>query len=77
MSGITLAQAQAKLDLWLGAEEALASSQSYSIQTDGNMRTLTRANLNEVADRIDYWNTKVRDLTRAASGKSRMRYLVR
>lgn len=77
MAGITLAQAEAKLTLWLAAEEALATSQSYEIDVDGNTRRLTRANLREVAERVSYWNGKVRDLTRSAGGRGRMRYLVR
>lgn len=36
MAGITVERAQAMLDLWLAAEEALATSQSYTIQTDGS-----------------------------------------
>ena len=31
MSGITLAQAQTQLNLWLAADTAVASGQSYSI----------------------------------------------
>lgn len=77
MSGITLAQAEAKLTLWMAAEEALATSQSYEIDVDGSRRQLTRANLKEVAERINFWNSKVRELTRSASGRSRTRYLVR
>lgn len=76
MAGITLAQAQAKLAVWLAAEEALATSQSYEIEVEGNRRQLTRADLKEVAERITYWNNKVAAMTRAASGASRMRTIV-
>lgn len=76
MAGITLVQAQAKLDLWLAAEESLATSQSYEITVEGNTRKLTRADLGEVATRIEYWNNKVIGLTRAASGRSRSRTIV-
>lgn len=75
MAGITLAQAQAKLDMWLAAEEALATSQSYEIEVEGNRRQLTRADLKTVAARITFWNSKVVALSRSASGVSRMRYL--
>jgi hypothetical protein len=75
-AGITLEQAQAMLALWLTAEEALATSQSYTISTDGSSRTLTRADLSEVAKRLDYWNGKVQQFTRSAAGRSRSRYLV-
>lgn len=76
MVGITLAQAQAKLDLWLAAEEALATSQSYVIEVEGNRRELRRADLREVGERIRYWNNKVVALTASASGGSRSRYIV-
>ncbi len=38
MPAITLADAEAKLALWLAAEESLATSQSYSIDVDGSSR---------------------------------------
>jgi hypothetical protein len=73
MAGITLAQAQAKLDLWLAAEESLATSQSYEITVEGNTRKLTRADLAEIGNRISYWNNKVVSLTAQSSGQSRSR----
>lgn len=76
MAGITLVQAEAKLALWLAAEEALATSQEYAIDVDGSRRMLKRSDLAEVAKRIDYWNGKVQSLTAAASGRGRTRYLV-
>jgi len=60
MAGITLAQAQAKLEAWLDAEEKIAAGQSYSIAG----RSLTRADLKVVGERITYWNNKVQQLTR-------------
>lgn len=77
MAGITVERAQAMLDLWLAAEEALATSQSYTIQTDGSSRTLTRADLKEVGERVSYWQGKLRDAERRAAGRSSMRYVVR
>jgi Family of unknown function (DUF6148) len=76
MAGITLAQAEAKLAAWMLAEETLATSQSYTITTDGSSRTLTRADLGEVGKRITYWNNKVISLSNASAGRSRSRYLV-
>ena len=76
MPPITLAQAKAKLAAWMAAEETLATSQSYTITTDGSSRTLTRSDLGEVAKRITYWNNMVVRLGRAGSGRSRARYLV-
>lgn len=60
MAGITLAQAEAKLTLWMDAEDAVANSQSYSISG----RSLTRANLKEIRETIDYWEKKVQRLSR-------------
>ena len=60
MAGITLEQAQAKLDTWLKAEDAVATSQSYNMAG----QTLTRANLKEIRETIDYWERKVQRLSR-------------
>lgn len=67
--GITLKQAQQHLEMWLNAEEEIATSQSYTIGT----RTLTRANLKEVRDQIKFWQSKVDNLGKAAAGKGRNR----
>jgi hypothetical protein len=77
MAGITLADAEAKLQLWMTAETSLATSQSYTIEDgSGNRRQLTRADLSEVRKAIEYWNSKVVGLTRAAGRRSNSRYLV-
>lgn len=60
MTGITLAQAEAKLATWIAAEDKIAEGQAYTI---GN-RSLTRANLAEIRDQIDYWERRVKRLTR-------------
>ena len=60
MAGITLAQAEAKLTLWLEADDKVASGQSYSIAG----RNLTRANAKEIRDNIDFWQSKVNKLSR-------------
>ena len=57
---ITLAQAEAKVTLWMAAEDAVATGQSYSIGT----RSLTRADLKDIRETIDYWEGKVQRLTR-------------
>ena len=76
MAGITLAQAEAKLAVWLAAEEALATSQSYEIEVEGNRRQLTRADLAEVGKRVTYWNNMVQRLSGIAGGTSRARTIV-
>jgi hypothetical protein len=69
MAGITLAQAQAKLDAWMAADDAVASGQSYSV----GGRSLTRANAAEIRNNIEFWERKVQ---RLASGRGgvRVRY---
>lgn len=63
MAGITLAQAEAKLAMWLEAEETLAVSQSYTIKTaTGTERQLSRSNLAEVSERIRYWDSMCKRL---------------
>jgi Family of unknown function (DUF6148) len=77
MAGITVERAQAMLELWLAAEEALATSQSYTIQTDGSSRTLTRADLKQVGERVSYWQGKLAAAERRGRGRGSMRYMVR
>jgi len=60
MVGITLAQAEAKLQTWMDAEDKVASGQSYSI----NNRSLSRADLSHIRDTIDFWERKVQRLSR-------------
>jgi hypothetical protein len=72
MSGITLATAQAHLDTWLAAETQVAGGQSVAF--DG--RALTRANLSEIRQQIDYWSRHVQRLTRGGAGVSVQRLIV-
>jgi len=74
MAGITLETAQRHLDTWLEAELAVATGQSYTIGS----RTLTRANLTEIRNAIDYWNKKAVALENAkkAGGRNRVRRVV-
>lgn len=70
MAGITLAQAQARLDSWLEADAAVARNQSYSI----NNRALTRADAAQIRENIDYWQGKVNELIASPTGGRRVRY---
>jgi hypothetical protein len=72
MAGITLAQADAQLALWLAASTAVAANQSYTIAG----RTLTRAHAAEVRKMLDYWEAKVKSLSVSAGTGSRVRYVV-
>jgi hypothetical protein len=60
MAGITLEQAEAKLQEYLDAESAILTGQEYQI----GGRRLTRANLAEVRSGIDVWDARVKRLTR-------------
>jgi hypothetical protein len=71
MAGITSAQAQEHLDAYLAAEKAALSGQSYEIGD----RRLTRANLAEIRQGIEYWNAQLRDLSRPP-GRSRARTII-
>lgn len=75
MAGITLATAQAQLDLWLGASTAAAGAQSYAIDVSGDRRELTRVSAAEIRKNIDYWNGLVIQLSRRTAGRSRSRYI--
>ena len=60
MAGITLEQAEAKLALWMAADDAVAAGQYYQI----GGRALNRANAAEIARNIDRWNKRVKNLSR-------------
>lgn len=64
MPGITLAQAEAKLQLWLEAEDRIASGQSYTIGD----RTLERADLDAVRKSITFWDGQVKALSGSGAG---------
>lgn len=54
----TYEEAKQHLDTWMAAELACAGGQKYRI---GN-RELTRADLPEIAKRVDYWKREVERL---------------
>lgn len=72
MAGVTLAQAEEQLGLWLAASTAVSKGQSYSIKD----RSLSRTDASEIRQQIDYWQNWVSRLTRSASGTRRTRYVV-
>lgn len=74
---MTLAQAVTQRDLWLMADQKVASGQSYTIEDGGLRRTLTRADAGIIAQRLDYWERKIDSLEKANSGRSGITYLVR
>jgi hypothetical protein len=66
MAGIDLTTAEAKLALWLAAEEKLTLGQSVSVDVDGNRQDLTRADLDAVGQRIAYWDRWCKRLSTTA-----------
>lgn len=77
MAGITLAQAQAQLDLWLAASTAVASGQEYEIDSgNGGRRRLRRVDATEIRAQVDYWQAKVSRLTPTSAGGRRGTYYV-
>ena len=75
MAAWTLEEAQAKLTLWLAAEDAVAANQSYVVDTGGNRRELTRANLAEIRRSINFWRKEVTRLESGGGGGPKIRYI--
>ena len=61
---------QKKLNTWLKAEEKVATGQEYQIGT----RTLTRADLKEIRNEMEYWGGKLAeaDAEEKARGRNRL-----
>ncbi len=69
MAGITLEIASKHLDAWLDAELEVTTHQSYSIGS----RTLTKADLGEIREQIEYWQRWVTRLSNLKNEKGRNR----
>jgi len=66
MPVITLAQAETQLALWLAADAAVATGQSYG----HGQSSLTRADADKITKKIDYWEKKVSQLSANRRGIS-------
>lgn len=64
----TLSEARDMLRLWMDAYKACASSQSYTIGS----RSLSRANLSEIKDQIEYWRNEIAALEAGTGGGRRV-----
>lgn len=64
MPPITLAQAQAQLQNYIDAEEAVLTGQAYEISG----RKMTRADLGAIQEGIALWNQRVAQLSQATPG---------
>jgi uncharacterized small protein (DUF1192 family) len=70
----TLEQAKTHLQAFLEAEIAVATGQSYRIGS----RSLTRANLSEIKERINFWKNEVERLESGRpKGIRQMRVVIR
>lgn len=65
----TVAQCNERLQIWLAAEEKIASGQSYTIDN----RRLDRANLAQVREQIKFWQSELAKAQAAATGRGRRR----
>ena len=63
MAAITLAMAQAKLTMWMEADDALSTGQEYQIDVSGTRRKVVRADASMIQQRINYWSTMVNRLS--------------
>lgn len=74
MSWITIDEARENLKMWLDAEKAVATGQSYKIGT----RSLTRASLDHITARIKYWRNEIDRLENGGGrGAKVMRFVPR
>lgn len=72
MPAWTLEDAKHHLALWLEADAACATGQSYKIGT----RSLTRADVAEIRERISFWRREVEKLSSRRKGGSRVMRVV-
>lgn len=64
MAGITLSQAETKLATALSAYETALENQSYSAEGI----SMSRQQLKSLQDAVEYWDSKVKELTSNSSG---------
>lgn len=64
MPWITIEEARENLTMWLDAERAISTGQSYKIGT----RSLSRADLSMVASRIAFWRNEIEKLENGQRG---------
>lgn len=62
-----LAEAKEMRSAWIEAEKALTTGKSYQIGT----RSLSRVDLSEVRDAIDYWTNEIARIENLAVGRGR------
>lgn len=65
----TVKEVKNRLRIWLDAEEAIASGQSYMIDN----RRLERANLSQVREQIRFWQKELVKAEAASAGRGSRR----
>ncbi|MER2126303.1 DUF6148 family protein [Solibacillus sp.] len=65
----SVAQCNERLQIWLDAEAAIATGQSYTIDN----RRLDRANLAQVREQIKFWQNELAKAQAATNGRGRRR----
>lgn len=66
MSGITLAQAETQLSGWLGLLSRLSESSANEVRFEG--RYYTAKDFSQVSKQVEFWDRKVKELSRSAGG---------
>ncbi|WP_342471628.1 DUF6148 family protein [Metasolibacillus sp. FSL H7-0170] len=69
MAAFTVKECRERLQIWLAAEVAIASGQSYAIDN----RRLERANLAQVREQIKFWQQELIKAEAALAGRNRRR----
>ena len=69
MAIISKELAEKHLILWMKAEAAVATGQSYKLE----QMTLTRASLKQIREEIDFWSAKVAEAEAEEKGRGRNR----
>ena len=69
MSIISKEIAKQHLEMWLKAEEAVSTGQSYQIE----QMTLTRASLKQIRENIQFWASKVAEAEAEEKSRGRNR----
>lgn len=64
MAWVTIEEARQNLTMWLEAERAVSTGQSYKIGT----RSVTRASLPQIAERIQFWRKEIEKLESGRKG---------
>ena len=66
MAGLTLANAEAQLQIWLDASTAVAAGQSFSYSSGTTARQLTNADAGEIQSNIIFWDGQCKRLAQGS-----------